>query len=291
MPVSATTAIGSLFGGSSSSGVLGSLFGGSNILGGIGSAIGGLFGKNKGPKFMTQLNDQLTADRMLSARRWDDIMYNAKKHGIHPLAAIGAAPSGGNMSVHYDQGKDNSLAQLGQNLGRAAGANTPGKYEETLSRLAIDRARLENDLLRSQITNINNQPGNPPAPVGPVGQLADKVLPGSRAEMDASVPSKLPGVTDGIAQMFMRMRDNTGGIVYSLDPDVVQGEVAEAINAVMLVAPQLAIANIGEAFQKIYGMKLEEDTRKRLQKAVRKSKKRHKSSKEISYRKKYGIGR
>jgi len=239
-----------------------------------GSLIGSFFGGDDGPGFQTQLNDSLQSARKHRNRYYGDIMYNAKKYKIHPLAMLGTNPPAASGPVYSGGGSNSNMGQnITQALAKGASEVITGKANKEMNDLVLERAELENELLRSQITSINN-----PAKAGSaysndlrvVGELEDKVLPGTRAERDASIPSKQPGVSDGIAQMFKRVRDNQGGIVYSLDQDVIEGEVAEAINAVVLVFPQLAMANVGAAFNKLYGIKLERDTERRIQRAVRK---------------------
>lgn len=99
--------------------------------------------------------------------RWR--VEDAKAAGIHPLYALNA--SGANYSpvstqVFADDSKSNFARDfsnvMGQNLSRAA-MTTMTQEERVLANLRMERAQLENELLRSQISNIN-QPTNPPLP-------------------------------------------------------------------------------------------------------------------------------
>lgn len=123
-----------------------------------GSLLGGLFGGKKAPKFQVQLNDSLTAQRMTANRAWDDVMHNAKKYKIHPLAALGANVQA--SAPVFQAGGGDTSPSMGQNIvnSLASGASQyfMGKANEEMNKLALERAGLENELLRSQITSINN---------------------------------------------------------------------------------------------------------------------------------------
>lgn len=62
-----------------------------------------------------------------------------------------------------------SLAAAGQDVSRAINATRTGKervdaFTSTMQKLQLQRAGLENDLLASQISKINQAGGNPPMP-------------------------------------------------------------------------------------------------------------------------------
>lgn len=127
--------------------------------------------------------------------RWK--VRDARLAGLHPLAALGAqttsfAPSyvGDNLGA--------SFAQAGQDLGRAFQATRTSEErteaeavaygrQNQLSNLAIERARLENDLLRSRIARENAQIGPPMPTVG------------------ASPPAYVPGGPNHVAGPGLRI--------------------------------------------------------------------------------------
>lgn len=91
-------------------------------------------------------------------------MEDAKRAGIHPLAALGFQ---GVQSTPIQAGDfGDSLANMGQSISRAMTATQSAldrEDTEILNNLGIERARLQNDLLRLQISNVANQI-NPPQP-------------------------------------------------------------------------------------------------------------------------------
>lgn len=94
---------------------------------------------------------------------------DAKAAGIHPLYALGA-PTSSYSSTVGNYGPDpmsSSLREMGQDIGRAVEAtSTSGRREsDKMAALGLERAGLENDLLRSQIAKLN-QPGTGPAAPG-----------------------------------------------------------------------------------------------------------------------------
>lgn len=105
---------------------------------------------------------------------------DATQAGIHPLYAMGANIPTYSPSVSVG-GIGDAFASAGQDIGRAVsqGMTPEGRAASTLSTLAVERAGLENDLLRSQIRALN-APGSAPG------------LPGSGNNAD---PLKMAGVS------------------------------------------------------------------------------------------------
>lgn len=87
--------------------------------------------------------------------RWK--VDDAKKAGVHPLAALGAQThSFSPVSVGSDFGT--SLANAGQDISRAMNATRTGEerqnaYQKTLMDLQIERGGLENEILRQQLAS------------------------------------------------------------------------------------------------------------------------------------------
>lgn len=107
----------------------------------------------------------------------------AKKHGVHPLYALGGGSSvgapgisgpaisvgaGGPVGYSGDGGMASAISQAGQHLGRAVDSMAT-QEQRNLARvtaaLGIENQGLQNELLRSQIRRIDAQTG--PAIPGP----------------------------------------------------------------------------------------------------------------------------
>lgn len=92
---------------------------------------------------------------------------DAKKAGLHPLFALGANTNSFQpISVGDSMGP--ALQQAGQDISRAMYANSdPGTRGDVkvMAALALEKAGLENDLLRAQIAKLSGQVG-PPVPTG-----------------------------------------------------------------------------------------------------------------------------
>lgn len=146
-----------------------------------GSLLGGLFGSSgakQGGKMAARAT--LKAARMNAnwqrkfaqkGIRWK--VRDARKAGIHPLAALGAqtvsfAPSFVG-ATQAGQGVADAAASMGQGITRAATALGDGyeryasaDYTTKLQNLQLANMELQNAALASQIAQIQ-QPGNPPA--------------------------------------------------------------------------------------------------------------------------------
>lgn len=171
----------------------------------IGSLVGGLFGNQSAKK------------REQEARRWQEQMDNsklqrmtadAKKAGIHPIAALGHSLSSPAPTVI---GRE-SYSDMGQNVGRALDAVTTGNaklddFTRTSQALQLERMQLENAVIRGQLVNSAvrtvQQPGNPPV-------FADRDLPRGRNE-------------DGESRATV----NVGPLVLEQHPDYSDADVAQ----------------------------------------------------------------
>lgn len=109
---------------------------------------------------------------------------DAKKAGIHPLAALGAQTISYSPSYVGDSSFGTGIANAGQDISRAidatrtSGARAAG-FEKTVQDLTVQKMGLENQILASQLATIN-QAGHPPARPGDAvvidGQGNSKVL-------------------------------------------------------------------------------------------------------------------
>lgn len=148
-----------------------------SIIGAGASLLGGLFGSNSQKK---QMQMQIAAQREFAQQGVQWRVEDAKKAGIHPLAALGAqthafSPIGVGSDYTLSQG----MADAGQQLGSAISAGRT-KVEKAMQTLQLQRAGLENKLLEVQIANaaqigLMNQPGRQATvpPVGGQAQLVD----------------------------------------------------------------------------------------------------------------------
>lgn len=142
-----------------------------SVLGGIGS-VGGLFGGSsksalRAQENMNAMNIQMQKEFAQHGIRWR--VEDAKAAGIHPLYALGAnttsfSPTSyipGDSGPRRDYGGAlEGLGRAGQGLARALQAkqSEEERIDSKLNALALERGELENDLLRSQIARLNQQP-------------------------------------------------------------------------------------------------------------------------------------
>lgn len=91
--------------------------------------------------------------------RWR--VADANAAGIHPLFALGAG--GAAAAPSYQVGGQSSLGQMGQDVSRAI-HSTRTQEERALAVLQLERAGLENQLLETQIHNLQASQFGPPLP-------------------------------------------------------------------------------------------------------------------------------
>jgi hypothetical protein len=120
---------------------------------------------------------------------------------------------------------------MGQNLGRAVNSVFQGAREKQLGELAVERAKLENDLLRSQISNINSQPGDAPRPI-------------QEGLQDAETPVGYAPGFHGLLKLGVD--PETGKVVRVWNDDLGDNEVMQALTAFGVTLPDLISGRIGE---------------------------------------------
>lgn len=183
---------------------------------------GDLIGQNKAANTQKDINNEnaaLSREYAQTGIQWR--VQDAKSAGIHPLAAMGiplqSAPTLSAGSHDYGS----SFASMGQNLGRAANAvATRGEKQkaDALSALALERAGLENELLRSQISSVNKA-NNPPLPSVSTKSSGGSVIPGQGNgnfrivpnDITASEPGRL-GKDAGIVNSYQFSNNNDGSV-------------------------------------------------------------------------------
>lgn len=143
----------------------------------FGSMVSGLFGGDDGPGFTETYNhsrklahavNKQTARGALEGKL-KAAAYYGPKTGIHPLVAIGASTTGGPIAYN---GQEKIADDMGQNISRAVNSFVAGQREKQLHEINMERAKLDlegkkldNDILRANLTNINKQPGDGPVPL------------------------------------------------------------------------------------------------------------------------------
>ncbi|MEM2002468.1 MAG: hypothetical protein QXT77_07485 [Candidatus Methanomethylicaceae archaeon] len=128
---------------------------------GAAASIGGRLLDGRSQRQAAKMNYRHQKEFAQHGIRWK--VEDAKAAGLHPLAALGAQTTS-YSPVHV--GTD--FAGMGQDISRAIDATRTGgeKQDAVLSSLAVERAGLENELLRAQIAKVRGAGQSPgiPAP-------------------------------------------------------------------------------------------------------------------------------
>ena len=202
---------------------LGSFLGGSGILEGLGGAIGGLFGGDDKPKFQTVLNDQMTAMRKLIPLELGTKINAFRENGIHPLYGLGVPFNSSWDAAIGDRGSSGpDFQSMGQNLGRAAHA-LASKEERGIARisaqLGLERGHLENELLKSQIAQINSSM-NPPLSMNNKGEI----IPGQVARYATKYGPLNVDKNINSARRHSYLYQADGSVIPILNPDAGDNE-------------------------------------------------------------------
>lgn len=132
------------------------------------SLIGGMLGNRQREEGQAK---ELAAQKEFAQQglRWR--VEDAKAAGIHPVYALGFnGPTYSPVGLGSNDTAA-SFSDAGQSISRAVDATRTGServlaYEEATRGLSLDRMELENQLLRSQIAQIQQQGSRPPFPGG-----------------------------------------------------------------------------------------------------------------------------
>ena len=144
-----------------------------DIIGAIGSLAGGLISSKASEKQQAQ-NIAMQREFAQNGVRWK--VADAKAAGVHPLFALGASTHSFTPQSVGDSMGD-AVAQAGQNIGRAAqSAMTAGEREKAaaLDALTLEKAGLENELLRTQIGQLKQSQVGPAMPDGSRGLAGEQ---------------------------------------------------------------------------------------------------------------------
>lgn len=126
-----------------------------------GNLIGGMFGQSQQAS-----NQALQREFAQNAISWR--VADAKRAGIHPLYAMGAPTMSPAVSAFSPMG--DAISKSGQDISRAMMAGqTAAEREATMgssvvmNQLSLERAQLNNEILKTQLAKMRGQL-NPPAP-------------------------------------------------------------------------------------------------------------------------------
>lgn len=127
--------------------------------------LGGMF-DNKSSEKTAAMNIAMQKEFAKNGVQWK--VSDAKKAGIHPIYALGGQTHSFSP-VSVGSNWSEALGGMGQDIGRAVNAtqNAPDRAAQKVAQgLLLEKAGLENELLRAQIGSINARSAtNPPMPV------------------------------------------------------------------------------------------------------------------------------
>ncbi|WNK13675.1 MAG: DNA pilot protein [Microvirus sp.] len=115
----------------------------------LGQILGGLIGAGAS-LFGAKSEQKMQKKFAKNAVQWK--VQDANKAGIHPLFALGANTTS-YQPVGVGSGLADTFANMGAGIDRAQSATAEAPARGVIARLALERAGLENDLLRAQIVS------------------------------------------------------------------------------------------------------------------------------------------
>lgn len=198
---------------------------GGSFLSGLGSL--GIGGGEKRPRY----RDALRAQKIATMNDFDARLESAKKHGIHPLVALGVQPTAPVQGTVGSASVD--LEAAGQNVSRAAAAIQSGeerKIQGILNRQQVERGQLENELLKSDIALKRSQlaPG--------LASYRGGAMTGVKAAL-ADLPTPL-GSRDGVLPIHKTAYDeNLQPVRVFNEQDLGDNDVLQLIHALRYTLP------------------------------------------------------
>lgn len=172
------------------------------IIGAIGSIAGGLLGESGKRAEMAQQKEFAK-----QGIRWR--VEDARAAGVHPALAMGAS-----IPSYTPVGLGSSLAEgvsgAGQDISRAVSATMTQPERstalvKTMQALELERAGLENDLLRAQILGITR----PSVPSFPLAS-GDYPMPGQPGSATIASPFGLPDISVANPKLAQSAQDHFG---------------------------------------------------------------------------------
>lgn len=138
----------------------------------VGAVLGGgaildYFGQRQSAKDArteAENNRNLQEEFAQNGIRWR--VEDAKAAGLHPLYALGANTASYSPIAVGDTGGGSALSSIGQNISRAVQTGmtlSERKHNAVMNQFAVERASLENQILKQQLSGVGNAT-NPPFP-------------------------------------------------------------------------------------------------------------------------------
>lgn len=126
-------------------------------LGGATSLLGGWLGRESNNDQMEK-NRQLQREFAQTGIQWK--VEDAKKAGIHPMYALGAPTMSPAIQTMQDP-LGSAISSMGQDISRAkfATAEPTSRNVAVIEGLAVERAGLQNEVLRAQLARLRGQVG------------------------------------------------------------------------------------------------------------------------------------
>lgn len=175
-----------------------------SLIGAAGSLVGGLINRGEASAARSAAEREAAAAREFQVNAYKNQIQwrveDAKKAGIHPLAAIGApafSPSPVSVRGGADTSIGDAVSRMGQDLGRAANAY---RTDDQRSRATIEQAaqyQLEGLRLDNEIKRIAFQSG-----MMRLRQQSNPPLPGGATAIPGQAATSIPNVTE-----ILRARD------------------------------------------------------------------------------------
>lgn len=202
-------------------------------------------GMRSGYEMQREYSNYAAQDALTNEKR--RLRHLQKDIGLHPLSVVGTGNSYSAPSVSVGGSSDNGVnfAEMGQGVDRAVNAGRSA-VQRKLDELALEKAQLSNDYLRTQIAGsqkallANNSGAVPPVlPVSPRGssQSAGNAS-GAVGDILKNWRSQQVGIADGIAPRHKYMIGTDGNKTRVLNTDVVgDNEILMAWDALISTMP------------------------------------------------------
>lgn len=206
------------------------------LLGGIVSGIGSIFSGSMAAGAQENANSTSMAIADMQRQQADYYAQHgiqiraddARRAGVNVNTALGAGAANAGFSAPNitpvtgnADGIGNAAGHMGQALTRAV---TQEEDNQEMTALALKRARLENDLLESQLS-VTKSPGKgpylPSASGNAVSGQGNSPVKVSPAQVEASSSSNL-GVSPGVINSVAYQRTTDGGLVPVMSSDTKQ---------------------------------------------------------------------
>lgn len=115
-----------------------------------GGFLGGAFGKKKTPTPQQQARFQGSLAHVTNYKSIMGKLLAAKEGGIHPLVAMGSGTSSGPSIQLESKTSSFDPSEMGQGIDRII-QNSRSKQQNALDNLTLEKAKLENEYLKTQI--------------------------------------------------------------------------------------------------------------------------------------------